>query len=164
MTRRSGRLSSRAWRWGWQGGTGWHAGDRCRATPLFYWESERWAGFRSRRHPLSPIMISTRTRLSAPESPSKAGESGEIFNKIWGWHAFMHVATPSLIANARESPRIHRFAREYARARGGPICCAAATTEAVGPEPAEKPIKQGVARGCRVSCHPVPPCHPQRCA
>jgi hypothetical protein len=62
-------------------------------------------------------MISTRRHLSAPESPSKAGESGEILNKIWGWHAFMHVATPSLIANAREYADLRRNRREHAADR-----------------------------------------------
>jgi len=112
----------------------------------------------------APVMISTRRHLWAPESRSKPDNSGTIVNKIWGWHAVMRVATPCLHANARESPRIHRFAQKYARAWSTAKLLRRSSDCDCRSQNDEKPVKHGVARGWRFACHPVPPCHPQRCA
>lgn len=164
MTRRSGRLSSKAWRWGWQGGTGWHVGDRWRATPCFVGNL--------RAGPVSGEDGTPCRRSSCPPEYAPQGENhrsnrarAEKSSIKYGGGTRSCALPPPVCTPMRAK------AREYADLRGNahehgerPDCCSAARLRVVEPAYAKNPIKQWVAGGWRVLCHPVPPCHPQRCA
>jgi len=147
-----------AHRWGWQGGTGWHANRHPRATPCF-------TGFSSLQLRQSQSLL-RRSNLATLYARAYfcanrciRGLSRALACKQ-GVATRMNACHPHILLTI--VPLLSGFDRDSGdqRCLRAEIMTGAAPT-ADGPAH-NSPIKPGVARGVSPACHPVPPCHPPR--